>query len=167
MAYRNKTYVAFDGDSDIHYYRLMQAWHQNDNSTFSFYDAHELRQSRDSSQEETIKRSLKIRMNSSKLLILLIGEKTRYLYRFVRWEIEQAIDLNMPIIAVNLNGIRRMDSLRCPPILRERLALHVTFSPKIMQQALEIWEERSRQLQHAGKTGPYFFEDNVYEKLGL
>ncbi len=23
MAYRNKTYVCFDGDSDIHYYHLM------------------------------------------------------------------------------------------------------------------------------------------------
>lgn len=30
MAYRNKAYVCFDGDADIHYYRLMQAWHQND-----------------------------------------------------------------------------------------------------------------------------------------
>ena len=28
MAYRNKVYVCFDGDSDIHYYRLMLAWHQ-------------------------------------------------------------------------------------------------------------------------------------------
>lgn len=26
MTYRNKTYVAFDGDKDIRYYRLMQAW---------------------------------------------------------------------------------------------------------------------------------------------
>jgi hypothetical protein len=32
MAYRNKTYVAFDGDSDIRYYRLMKAWKQNDNT---------------------------------------------------------------------------------------------------------------------------------------
>ena len=30
MAYRNKTYVAFAGDNDIHYYRLMKAWRQTD-----------------------------------------------------------------------------------------------------------------------------------------
>ena len=29
LAYRNKTYVCFDGDTDMSYYRLMQAWHQN------------------------------------------------------------------------------------------------------------------------------------------
>lgn len=34
MPYRNKTYVAFDADSDIRYYRLMKAWKQSDNSEF-------------------------------------------------------------------------------------------------------------------------------------
>ena len=35
MAYRNKTYVAFDADSDIRYYRLMTAWKQSDYSDFN------------------------------------------------------------------------------------------------------------------------------------
>ena len=42
MAYTNKTYVAFDADNDIHYYQLMKAWKQNDNTNFNFYDAHDL-----------------------------------------------------------------------------------------------------------------------------
>ena len=58
MAYRNKTYVAFDGDEDIHYYRLMQAWKQSDNTDFCFYDAHDLNNARDTSQEESIKNNL-------------------------------------------------------------------------------------------------------------
>ena len=58
MAYRNKTYVCFDGDSDMHYYRLMQAWHQNDRSSFSFYNAHNLNTARDTSQEASIERVL-------------------------------------------------------------------------------------------------------------
>ena len=29
MSYRNKTYVAFDGDNDIKYYWLMRAWKKN------------------------------------------------------------------------------------------------------------------------------------------
>ena len=39
MSYRNKTYVIFDGN-DIRYYRLMQAWKENDNIDFDFNDAH-------------------------------------------------------------------------------------------------------------------------------
>jgi hypothetical protein len=49
MAYRNKTYVAFDGDNDIHYYRLMKAWKQNNHSDFKFYDAHDINTASDSS----------------------------------------------------------------------------------------------------------------------
>ena len=56
MSYRNKTYVAFDGDNDIHYYRLMCAWKQNDATLFSFFDAHDLNYARDTSLEESIKK---------------------------------------------------------------------------------------------------------------
>ena len=40
--YSNKTYVAFDADNDIRYYRLMQAWKKSDHTSFNFYDAHDL-----------------------------------------------------------------------------------------------------------------------------
>ena len=78
MAYRNKTYVCFDGDTDMAYYRLMQAWHQNDNSPFSFYNAHDLNTARDNSQEASIKAQLRIRLQNSAEFIVLIGANTRY-----------------------------------------------------------------------------------------
>lgn len=59
MAYRNKTYVCFDGDTDIKYYNLMKAWKQNDNTDFNFYDAHDLNTAYDSSKEESIKKAIK------------------------------------------------------------------------------------------------------------
>ena len=91
MAYANKTYVAFDADNDIRYYQLMKAWKSNSSVEFNFYDAHDLNNLRDSSSEETIKRKLADRMTNAKLLVLLVGDNTRYLYKFVRWEIEQAL----------------------------------------------------------------------------
>ena len=66
MAYRNKTYVAFDGDKDIRYYHLMKAQKQSDKTDFNFYDAHDLNTARDSSQEESIKRQLREFWNNEK-----------------------------------------------------------------------------------------------------
>ena len=40
MSYKNKTYVAFDGDEDMPYYRIMTAWKENDHIDFDFYNAH-------------------------------------------------------------------------------------------------------------------------------
>ena len=103
MAYRNKTYIAFDGDEDIRYYRLMTAWAAHPGFDFDIYDAHDLNTARDSSQEESIKRQLRERFANSKAFVLLIGEKTKNLTKFVKWEIETAVRLELPIIAVNLN----------------------------------------------------------------
>ncbi|MCM6881691.1 TIR domain-containing protein [Enterococcus italicus] len=173
MAYRNKTYVAFDGDTDIKYYRTMQMWKQSDSSEFNFYDAHDLNNALDTSSEETIKRKLRDRMANSKVFVLLVGEGTRHLYKFVRWEIEQAIRLNLPIIVVNLpkiagtEGKRNMDSERCPKIAREALAIHISFRSKILQYALENWPESHKLYKKENESGPYYYKSSVYEKLGL
>lgn len=167
MAYRNKTYVCFDGDNDMHYYRLMLAWKQNDNTPFNFYNAHDLNRAYDTSQETSIKRQLRERLRNSKVLVVLIGERTRYLYKFVRWEMEQALDLRMPIIGVNLNGLRQQDPGRCPPIIRDELAVYVSFNARIVQYALEDWPQSHALLSLQGRTGPFYYTQAVYRQLGL
>lgn len=103
MVYTNKTYLAFDADNDIHYYRLMQAWKQNNHTSFNFYDAHDLNNSMKYSTEETIESKLRERLNHTKVFMLLTDNNTKYLYKFVRLEVEQAIHKNLPIIGINLN----------------------------------------------------------------
>lgn len=164
MSYRNKTYVAFDGDNDIKYYLLMKAWKQTDESAFNFYDAHDINTARDSSQEESIKKQLRTRMENSKVFVLLIGEYTRYLRKFVKWEIETAIKLDLPIIAVNLNGSKSKDSL-CPSSLEDQLTIFIPYGKRIMQYALKKWPKRHAIYKKAGKSVAYRYIDNVYEKL--
>lgn len=167
LAYRNKVFVSFDGDNDIHYYRLMLAWKQSDQTPFNFNNAHDLTSSRDSSQEQSIKANLRIRLNNSKVFVLLIGSNTKYLYRFVRWEIEQALSLRLPIVCVNLNGFRQIDDLRCPPLLRNELCVHVGFSAKIIQFALENWPGSFLELRRQSEFGPRYYTPSVYQGLGL
>ena len=167
MAYRNKTYIAFDADTDIRYYYLMLAWKQNDNTAFSFFDAHGIRPSREWSNEQTIKRNLRERLKNSRMFICLIGESTRFLYKFVRWEIETAIDLGIPRIGCNLNGSRNIDTDRCPPLLRDSLSLHVSFNAKIVQHALEDWAVDHWQRMRQGSTESFYYKPSVYRSLGL
>ncbi|MCX6641454.1 MAG: TIR domain-containing protein [bacterium] len=167
MPYRNKTFVSFDGDNDIHYYRIMQAWKQNDGIEFNFYNAHDLNIARDTSLESSIKAQLAERMQNSKNFVLLVGERTRYLIKFVRWEIERAIERNLPIIVVNLNGRRAMDDVNCPPLARETLAIHISFNAAIMQYALDNWPSSHENYKKTGLSGPYYYKQEVYTRLGL
>lgn len=166
MAYRNKTYIAFDGDSDMHYYRLMTAWSANDGFDFDIYNAHDLNTARDSSQEASIKRQLRERFANSKLFIILIGENTRYLTKFVKWEIESAIDLNLPLIGINLNGSKQQDD-RCPPSMREALAVYVPFNEKIITYAMKYWPASHGDYERKNLGGPYHYNASVYQSLGL
>lgn len=49
MSYRNKNYICFDGDEDMHYYRLMTAWKAHDGFVFNFHNAHDINIARETS----------------------------------------------------------------------------------------------------------------------
>ncbi len=166
MAYRNKTYICFDGDTDMKYYRLMTAWAENENFSFSFHNAHDLNTARDTSQEESIKRQLRERFANSKLFIVLIGEKTKFLTKFVKWEMEVALRLDLPIIGVNLNGSRRRDEL-CPPTIRDELAVYVPFGAKIVEHAMTGWPSSHKAIRLEKKSGWHYYNEDTYRSLGL
>ena len=155
-----------DADNDLHYYFLMKAWKQNDHTSFNFYDAHDINTILDKS-EESIKKGLQERFRNTKIFVLLVGKHTRYLYKYVRWEIQEAIKRGLPCIVVNLNGKRSMDSQRCPAIIRDELAVHVSYNAKILQYALENWPQFYKKAKEEGKTGAYYYSDEIYKQLGL
>jgi hypothetical protein len=82
--------------------------------------------------EAYVKGELRKRMEASGQVMVLIGESTRYLYRYIRWELELALNLGLPIIAVNLNGWRTQDDDFCPPIIRDRCIVHVAYKMAII-----------------------------------
>lgn len=155
--YTNKAYVAFDADNDIRYYRLMQAWRKVDGSSFGFYDAHDINNLMPYSSEETIKSKLRERMMNTKVFVLLVGDNTKYLYKFVRWEIEQAIKREKPIIVVNLNGKKSKDGDLCPKILDDVLSVHISFNKKAIIHAVEKWPSSHDTYSKIGETGAYSY----------
>lgn len=165
MSYRNKTYIIFDGD-DINYYRMMQAWESNDNIDFDFNDAHDIGGIREDSQEETVKRHLRERFANSKQIIVLVGTNTKHKYKYVRWEIEVAKDLDLPIIVVNLNKKRGIDYDLCPVVLKEHLAIHISYNRDIIKYALDDWPDWYEKNKNE-KSGPYHYNGSKYEELGL
>jgi hypothetical protein len=167
MAYRNKTYVVFDADNDIWAYGHMKGWNALPTVNFDSADAHNLGpELTDRASEPTVKRALRQRFSSAKNVVVLIGEKTRNLYRYVRWELEVALQLDLPIIAVNLKGKKEIDYELCPPVVRDEYVVHVPFKLAIIKHALGQFPA-----QHAsrapGARGPLYYPDKVYQDLGL
>jgi len=165
VAYKNKTYVIFDGDKDMWAYAYMLGWIRNDHIAFDFQNAHDLAPLTAQAGEDTVKRKLRERISNTKQALVLIGESTKNLYRFVRWEMEMCQAMNIPIIAVNLNNRRDQDNDLCPAILRGKYVVHLPFKAKIIKYALDNFpDEFSRR---PDDSGPRAYNDSVYASLGL
>lgn len=166
MGYRNKTYVVFDGDNDMWAYAYMKGWKKNEHIDFNFHDAHDLNVITDRASEDTVKRRLRERFSSAKQVVVLIGEHTKNLYRFVRWEMEVALKLDIPVIAVNLNENRTYDSDLCPGILRDKYTVHISFNAKIIKYALDNFPDEYAR-RNPSEGGNRYYNADIYRKLGL
>ncbi|MCF7954837.1 MAG: TIR domain-containing protein [Phycisphaerae bacterium] len=168
MSYRDKTYVIFDGDNDMWAYAFMKGWKNNDKIDFDFEDSHDmLTLTRNAQNEDYIKGVLKKRLNSSKQFIVLVGESTKNLYKFVRWEIEIALSLGLPPIVVNLNNIKSIDANLCPPILKGSNGMHIPFKLKIIKYALDNWPSYYRNSVDKSIVNDWNYNEQVYQKLGI
>lgn len=74
---RTKTYIAGDWDGDSDAIEKLQSWNKSKYWSLHFTYVHDFTQSSDSSLPCSIKKSLKARMNISKMFILVVGEHTK------------------------------------------------------------------------------------------
>lgn len=169
MSYRNKTYVAFASE-DIRYYRMMEAWRDNDKIDFDFNDAHDLYISRDTSQPETIRRNLRERMKNAKQVVLLGSKDARRKggdgVSFLAHEVNVLMEFRLPVVVANLDRDRTVDRTFIPePLLAAQYyTISVSFQMKIIQYALDHYAPA---FASSSNVGPYQYKPSVYSSLGL
>jgi len=109
MAYRSGTYIAFHADgtsdpteSDMKYYRLVEAWKNNEDLEIKFVNSHDKANAvRDTSLRTTLEQSILERLRNSKNLLLIIGDTTKNDRDWIPFEISKAIDIyHLAIVAV-------------------------------------------------------------------
>lgn len=181
MAYRNGTYIAFHAEgssdptvSDIKYYRMMKAWHEHDAVEFCFVNSHEkVSAVRDGSQMATIKRSLRERLDNSKNMILIVGERTKFDTDFVPYEIAYAVDTcRIPLIVTYVGYDQILHPSghrdRWPKALADRIdnqtvnAIHVPFKRVLIDDAM------NRYGVHAQPEGPLVhFTKTHHQQMGI
>jgi hypothetical protein len=152
-------YVIFDGDNDKWAYAYMNGWKANKNIDFTYQDAHDLDNMTGRAQDEQyVKSKLRERMKNSSAVVVLVGEKTKNLYKFVRWELELATELDLPIIVANLNKMNGHDEDRCPPILRNQVRVSIPYTLEALKHAMANWPASYRGLNAKEKAegGRYY-----------
>ena len=171
MAYRNKTFISFASE-DINYYRMMEAWRDNDKMDFNFHDAHDLNVAFDTSQPDTIRRRLRERLANTKQVVMLISDVTRSKAAdhgsFIHYEVTVIEKLKLPVVFANLNKRRESQSNKIPQLLTAPYTISVPFGLEILKYALDNFPEDHEKNQRSKepKSGAYYYPDSAYEGLG-
>lgn len=157
MGYRNGIYVAFNGcgttiptDSDIKYFNMLKAWKENKNIDFSFVDSHQKTyRVLDSSTKNTLLSRLNERMSNSKLMFLIVTDRTKNSSDIVDHEIIRAIDNDeIPIVVAYTDKdiIKKVSSdmkNKLPKSLKDRVEkngckiLFIPYKVKAVKKAFE------------------------------
>ena len=159
MAYRNGTYIAFNGmgttdptKSDMKYYGLLQKWNKSTGHDFSFSDSHKKTyQVSDNSSKETLKKRLLERLSKSKHMLLIISENSSVNRGLLNREIDKAVKTyKIPIIVVytGYTSILSPNSLSdlLPSKLQELIkseeanTIHIAFKQKIIELAINEFD---------------------------
>lgn len=151
-----RTFIGFSS-TDIKYYHLMLAWKEHEHIDFDFTNC-QLASEINSDNESYIKSKCRERINMAGTFAVLIGQDTRSKHKYVRWEMEVALEKKCRIIGINLDGARRVVDTTCPPIIRNVGAIFVPFSPKIVAYALENYSMKP--------NDDYHYKDHIYTQLG-
>jgi hypothetical protein len=156
---------------------MMEAWRDNDKIDFSFFDAHDLYLSRDTSLPETIRRNLRERLKNAKQIVLIgtthAKKKGGDGKSFLAHEVAFAIEFALPVVIANSDGDRSVDSDFIPkPFLDiDYYTISVSFQPAIIKYALHNYVPAfdANRAKPAGtrNTGPHYYKEHAYTQLGL
>ena len=79
-------------------YRTVQSWSANQALSFNLNDAHAVNTARDGSLPQSIINQLRERLDNTKILSLLIGDKTKYNRKgILQYELQYALRNKLPI----------------------------------------------------------------------
>lgn len=161
MATKKKVFVCYDKITDATYFDMLEAWLSED-VQFVTYDPQPERVNTPKTIANFIT-AINERIKSVEAFVLLVSESTRNLEYNMMAELNVALANDIPIIAINVNGLRSMDDTNCPSLLKEKHVLHIAFDSKAFKTAIDVWPNYYRDHLNDENLGPRYFKDTVYQ----
>lgn len=166
MPYKSKVFVAFDGEADLQFYNKMKEFKDSNNESFDLINCYDFKSKFDKVSDEILKVEIHKRMSEAQVIVVFVSKTTKSMRRFIKWQVDYAVNNNFPIIAMNLNQIKSVDFDLIPTVLkRSTLSVHIPFNEKIFELALENWPKTHKSLFMKEKKGTFRYPLSVYESI--
>lgn len=127
---------------------MLKAWHANDGTDFRFVNSHDKQKAvKDAASKAAIIKSLRLRLDDSKNMVLIVGNTTKNDTDFVPYEIAYAIDnCGIPLIVTYTDYTSILNPVALRPLwpraLADRIdngsakAIHIPFKRAAIDDAI-------------------------------
>lgn len=161
MAAKKKIFVCYDKANDSTYFNMLEAWMTEDVQFITYEPVFER-----VNTPKTIANfltSINEKIKGVDAFVLLVSENTRNLDYNMMVELNVALANEIPIIAINVNGLRSLDDTNCPSILKDKHVLHIALDSKVFKTAIDLWPKYFNEHLQDENLGPRYFKDSVYQ----
>ena len=162
---KRKVYISYNREKDSVNYHLLRA--SCDNEITFISDNSNIEDTNNQSYFAQILSLISNKLTGIEAFIILVSENTRNLNNRMLFEVNRALEKDVPIIAVNTNGLRYIDEYNCPPAIKDKFVLHIANNPKVLTKAIEVWPNYYKEHKNDAIAGPSYFDDTIYKSLGL
>ncbi|MBQ7277033.1 MAG: TIR domain-containing protein [Bacilli bacterium] len=165
MAYTGKIYVIYDSFGNANAYKTLKEFKQSDGSAFDFYDGIKYLKSLDKVSDDELKAAIFENMDEADAVIVLLSKNVKSMRKFIKWQIEYAVNEKKVLMSMNCNRLRSLDYDVTPTILKNRLSLFLPYEEKALELALINWPKSFKEHVANGDNGPYRYDMEVYYDL--
>lgn len=160
-------YVAMDASKDIKYYEEFKLMLRNNGVKHNIFDGIDYYKEFDKTPDDVLKFKIQKNLERADVIVVLLSKTLKSMRKFSKWQIEHAVNIGKPIIAVNPNRIRSVDYDVCPTILKSHLSLHIPYDAVVFELAVMNWpkshEEHMKNEKEQRKI--YKYAESVYQQI--
>ncbi|RZL40787.1 MAG: hypothetical protein EOP00_26135 [Pedobacter sp.] len=106
-------------------------------------------------KDEIIYKSTELDLSSVDLVIILIGESTRFLGNHFKAAVTEILNTDIPVLCLNTNGFIGLEEDFCPIMLADAGCIHMPFNRKDLELSLGYIKNDERAEQ---KTGSFHYK---------
>lgn len=165
MSYKGKIYVICHETFDVAAYDKLKDMKQTDDSQFDFVDSLTLSVQLDVLNDEELKSLLYKNMDEADIVLILLSKKVKSMRKFVKWQVEYAINQGMPIICMNNSPLRSIDYSITPTKLKKKRSLYISYDSKVLELACINWVQSNKKHNDMEENIPYCYDKSVYDAL--
>ncbi|HNZ74311.1 MAG TPA: TIR domain-containing protein [Bacilli bacterium] len=160
-----KIFVVYDEEDQEHVDKIKN-YASGTGKKYELIDCLALKENIGKVDDEELKKEFYQKMDEAEIAVIIMSQAIRSMRKYISWQVTYLANEKKPLVCVNTNGIRSVDSTFLPAKLkRGALSLHIPLNKETFNMAIDNWPRFHEKFVAEGKNGMFKFPESIYKQM--